>query len=98
MITRAGSAVIAKTRDALEQIDQIKMIANDYQDQMASDFRLGMIPTIAPYLIPYFLNPLTSEFPQLDLIVSESVTAELINQLGKHEICLLYTSPSPRDS
>lgn len=86
VITRAGSAVIAKTRGALEQIDQIKLIANDYQDQMASDFRLGMIPTIAPYLIPYFLNPLSTEFPQLDLIVSESVTGELMRQLEKHEI------------
>ena len=53
---------------------------------MASDFRLGMIPTIAPYLIPYFLNPLSTEFPQLDLIVSESVTRELMRQLEKHEI------------
>ena len=86
VITRAGSAVIAKTRRALEQIDQITTIASDYQDQMVGDFRLGMIPTIAPYLIPDFLNPLSREFPKLDLIVSESITVELINQLDKHEI------------
>ena len=98
VITRAGSAVIAQTRDALEQIDQIKMIANAYQDQMASDFRLGMIPTIAPYLIPYFLNPLSTEFPQLDLIVSESVTAELINQLEKHEIDAAIIATSVTDN
>ena len=86
VITHAGSAVIAKTRSALEQIDQIITIAGDYQDQMVGDFRLGMIPTIAPYLIPDFLNPLSREFPKLDLIVSESITAELINQLDKHAI------------
>ncbi|HAK52781.1 MAG TPA: LysR family transcriptional regulator [Gammaproteobacteria bacterium] len=85
-ITPAGSAVVAQARTALDQIDQIAVVASNYQDPMSGEFRLGMIPTIAPYLIPGFLSPLSNEFPNLDLTVSESVTAELEDKLLSHEL------------
>ena len=85
-ITPAGAAVISQARNALDQINQIIVVAGNYQDPMSGEFRLGMIPTIAPYLIPSFLGPLSNEFPNLDLIVSESVTGELGERLLSHEV------------
>ena len=85
-ITPAGAAVVGQARTAIDQIDQIAVVASNYQDPMSGEFRLGMIPTIAPYLIPGFLSPLSSEYPNLDLTVSESVTAELEEKLLSHEV------------
>ena len=85
-ITPIGEAILARARLAVEQADAIVQIARSHRDPMAGPFRLGVIPTLGPYLIPLLLGPLRARFPDFELILSEETTARLLARLEAHEI------------
>lgn len=84
--TRAGEAIVRHARLALEQADAIAALGHAHRDPLAGPLRLGVIPTLAPYLMPLVLRPLRSRYAKLTLILSEEFTARLIERLRRHEI------------
>lgn len=94
-LTRAGEAIVAEARRTLASAARIRALAAAAQDPLAGEFTLGMIPTIAPYLIPRFVTHLGEALPDLDVIYREDVTDRLNADLlaGNLDAAILATPP-----
>ncbi len=88
-MTEAGEAVVKHARTVLAEIRTIKDVANFYQDPMVGDVRVGIIPTIAPYLLPVIMPPLNKSFPELKIWLYEYQTHVLLEKLQKAELDFL---------
>ena len=99
LMTPLGLEIAARARPLLAAADDIVALAADTATPMTGVLRLGVIPTIAPFLLPQAMQQLRQRFPKLRLALREDLTANLITRLeaGHLDLCLLYTSPSPRD-
>jgi LysR family hydrogen peroxide-inducible transcriptional activator len=84
--TQLGEAIVAQAREVLEQADALRQLAQSYQNPLISPLRMGVIPTLSPYLMPLILKPLRKQYPQLKLVLTEELTDTLLKRLGKHEI------------
>ena len=85
-ITPVGEEILAHARRIMEQVDGIEQVARVYQDPLAGPLRIGVIPTLSPYLIPLILAPLKKQLPQMKLVLSEELTNKLLERLHDHEI------------
>ena len=56
--TQIGEAIVAQARIVLEQADALQHLAQSYHDPLVGAFRMGVIPTLSPYLMPLILKPL----------------------------------------
>jgi LysR family hydrogen peroxide-inducible transcriptional activator len=81
-LTRFGEDLSARVQGILRQVDEIGDMARAAQDRLAGRLRLGVIPTIAPYLLPRVIHALGDAYPELDLYVRETITPKLIDELG----------------
>jgi len=81
-LTQFGRMFEQRARDILRSIDDLSDLARASQSQLTGTFRLGMIPTIAPYLLPKFLRNMRKSYPELDLIIRETLTPRLIQELA----------------
>lgn len=80
-LTRLGEALAERAEDILRAVDEIEDLARSAHDMMAGRLRIGVIPTIAPYLLPALIKHLSQRFPGLDLRPREAVTQTLIQEL-----------------
>lgn len=85
-ITPIGQVIVDHARQMMEQADAIEQLARAHQDPLAGPLRLGVIPTLSPYLIPLILQPLKAHYPQLQLVLFEELTDVLMTRLHHHEI------------
>ena len=95
MLTEAGRRVVALARQALGVVREIEDTAAGLRDEVTGTLRLGLIPTIAPYLVPRFIGRLKSTYPTLKPIVQEDITERLLAQLqaGSLDAAILATEP-----
>ena len=91
LITAIGEEVVARARAALNSIDEVAAVARRRSAPLVGPLRMGVIPTIAPYLLPPILPALRKRFPQLSLQLREDQTARLLEQLdrGQLDVALL---------
>ena len=91
MLTGAGEAVVEHARVALAEADTIRAIARRATDPEAGSLRLGLFPTLAPYLLPHVVSPLRQRFPNLELLLVEEKTDVVIERLldGRLDVGLL---------
>lgn len=75
--TAAGALVIKQAKEVLVQAERIKNIVQEQKQEVAGQFTLGVLPTIAPYLLPRFFDALTKKYPQLEIKVAEMKTSEI---------------------
>ncbi len=80
-LTGFGEEVAARARDILAAVDELGDIARAAEDRLVGRLRLGVIPTIAPYLLPRVLASLAQDDAALDIHVRETVTPRLIDAL-----------------
>ena len=94
-VTAVGATILQHARRALEQAAQIEDIARARRDPMAGPLRLGVIPTVSPYLMPLVLGALKQRYPALTPVLFEEVTESLLERLAAHEIdaAVLATTP-----
>jgi LysR family hydrogen peroxide-inducible transcriptional activator len=90
-LTPVGEKIVERARVALDIVEQIKDLAREGQDPMNGPVRLGVIPTLGPYLIPFLLPTIRDNFPALHLFLREDLTANLLERLraGKLDALLL---------
>jgi len=81
-LTKFGEEVGQRARDILRLADELGDLARAKGDRLAGRLRIGVIPTIAPYLLPGVLGNLTRIAPELDIHVRETVTPRLIEELA----------------
>jgi LysR family hydrogen peroxide-inducible transcriptional activator len=96
--THAGEAIVAQARQVLEQADALKQLAQSHQDPLVGPLRMGVIPTLSPYLMPLILQPLQQQYPQIKLVLSEELTDTLLTRLAKHEIDAALIATSVEDT
>lgn len=84
--TIVGEKVIAQARIILEQTSKVKEIISEEKGALTGRFRLAVLPTIAPYLLPRFFPQLLEKYPELDIQVMEMKTQDIQQALHKGEI------------
>lgn len=80
-LTNFGEEAAQAIRQILRSVDELGDLAKASQNRLAGRFRIGMIPTIAPYLLPAVIGNLTTTHSQLDVHVREAMTSKLIQEL-----------------
>ncbi|MCW9707813.1 hydrogen peroxide-inducible genes activator [Fodinibius salsisoli] len=79
--TEIGEKIIAQAQKILKQSKHIEDLASLSDDNLRGTFRIGIIPTIAPYLLPLFLRNFRENYPDVQLVFEEVVTEELLDLL-----------------
>ena len=82
--TAVGEIVIEQAREALRAYNYIRESVAEHRGETEGKMRLGVIPTIAPYLLHKFIPTFVKEYPKVELEISEMVTADIIEAL-KHD-------------
>ena len=85
-ITPVGESILSHARQIMEQVDAIEQLALASRDPFAGPLRIGVIPTLSPYLMPLVMKPLQTKYPQMKLVLSEELTDILLARLRNHEI------------
>jgi LysR family transcriptional regulator, hydrogen peroxide-inducible genes activator len=84
--TAIGEQVVARAREVVNQTTDITELCQGFGAPLAGDFRLGAIPTIAPFVLPQLLPTLRKGYPALRLYLREEQTGQLLTRLGSGEI------------
>ena len=82
-LTEFGEAVAARVRDILRSVDELGDFARASRDRLAGRLRIGMIPTIAPYLLPTVIANLARTHTELQIYVREALTSKLLHELAE---------------
>ena len=82
-LTSFGEEAAQRVRNILRSVDELGDFARASQDRLVGRLRIGMIPTVAPYLLPAVIGNLTRTHPELDLHVRETLTPKLIQELAE---------------
>jgi len=85
-LTSAGEAVVAKAREVLAQAQDLVETARGAAEPLSGPFRLGVIPTIAPFLLPALAPKLRARYPKLKLYLREDLTERLLDRLRGAEL------------
>src|SRR5215212_8423247 len=85
-LTKFGEEIVQRVRDILRSVDELGDFARASRDRLAGRLRIGMIPTIAPYLLPEVIGNLTRMHPELDIHVRETLTPKLIQELAQGQL------------
>jgi LysR family hydrogen peroxide-inducible transcriptional activator len=82
-LTKFGEEAALRVRDILLLVDELGEFARASRDRLSGRLRIGMIPTIAPYLLPILMENLTRTHPEVDIYVREALTSKLIQELAE---------------
>ena len=82
-LTKFGEEAAQRVRDILRSVDELGDVARASCDRLVGRLRIGMIPTIAPYLLPKIIGNLNRLHPELDLHVRETLTPKLLQELAE---------------
>jgi LysR family transcriptional regulator, hydrogen peroxide-inducible genes activator len=82
-LTKFGEEIAQRVRDILRAVDELGDLARASRERLVGRLRIGMIPTIAPYLLPTVIGNLTRMHPELDIHVRETLTPKLIQELAQ---------------
>lgn len=80
-LTSFGEAFAERVRDILRSVDELDDFARSARGSLTGRFRMGVIPTIAPYLLPAVIGNLGQSHPGLDLHIRETLTPKLVQEL-----------------
>ena len=91
MLTAPGERVVERARIVLAEADSIRRIAQQANDPESGTVRMGLFPTIAPYLLPHVVPHLRERFPNLELLLVEEKTEVILERLrdGKLDLGVL---------
>lgn len=81
MLTAVGKDIAQRASAILDQVDQLKQAAQRSRDPEAGTVRLGLFPTLGPYLLPHVVPLLRSRFPNLELLLVEEKTEVILARL-----------------
>jgi LysR family hydrogen peroxide-inducible transcriptional activator len=84
--TLEGEQIITQARVVLLEYRRIFAIIDASKDEVRGTFKLGVIPTLAPYVIPLFAGDFVKKYPKVNLIIEEFKTEDIIELLDKDEI------------
>jgi len=91
--TQMGALIVEKARQVLREVEQMQALVRGEQESVEGGVRLGVIPTVGPYLLPLFVGDFIEHNPKTRLLVEEMKSSEIISKLrdGKIDVGLLVT-------
>lgn len=84
--TKSGEIIIGRARQILQEIKNLKEFIRSEKDTLEGEYRLGVIPTLAPYLLPRFLNEFLQKHPGTSFTVMELQTEEIVRLLKTNRL------------
>ncbi|TXB66735.1 LysR family transcriptional regulator [Vicingus serpentipes] len=85
-ITTEGLEIIQKLRVINNEISQLENVIQELKGEMIGELKIGIIPTIAPYLLPLFLSDFATKFQKIKIIVKEIPTSQIIESLKNRSL------------
>ena len=89
VFTPLGLELVERARTALTSLESVSEAARAAREPMGGPLRLGVIPTVGPFLLPTLMPALRSAFPRLRLYLREDTTANLVDRLSANRLDLL---------
>ncbi len=91
LLTEAGMEIAQRAREVLNEVEQIRTIARRTRDPESGTVRMGIFPTLGPYLLPHVVPSLREQFPKLELLLTEEKTGALLRLLreGKLDVAIM---------
>lgn len=86
--TDAGKLIIQKAKIILDEVNELKATVNHKRDDISGEFRIGIIPTVSPYIVPGFTGSFSVHYPDTRLNISEMQSEAIIEALNNNEIDL----------
>ena len=80
-LTSFGETFAVRVREILRAVDELGDLARASQSRLVGPLRIGVIPTVAPYLLPSMVKALTHRYPDLDVRPREAITRKLLEEL-----------------
>jgi LysR family transcriptional regulator, hydrogen peroxide-inducible genes activator len=84
--TKLGEKFVEKARKVLFEANQLKELVKTEREEISGNYKLGVIPTIAPYLLPLFLKSFVEKFPGAHFTLEEMQSEEMISRLKKEKL------------
>ena len=84
--TKIGELIIEQAKIAYHEMMKIPELIQYQKHGLIGELNIGIIPTISPYLVPFFLKSFTNKFPQVELKISELTTRACLKQLEREEL------------
>ena len=84
--TEIGKKVIAQAKIILQETNRLKEIVQEDHGKLSGELRIGIIPTLAPYLLPLFMTSFLNKYPSVRLKISELTTEDIIHKLEQHNL------------
>jgi len=84
--TPSGEVVIRKARQILQEVKNLREFISNEKDSIEGEYRLGVIPTLAPYLLPRFLNEFLAGNPGTSFTVTEMQTGDIVRHLKTNRL------------
>jgi LysR family hydrogen peroxide-inducible transcriptional activator len=84
--TLEGERVITQARIVIKEYNKIFDIIDQDKKELHGNFKLGVIPTLAPYLIPLFVGEFSKKYPHVNLTIEEYKTEEIVKLLEQDEL------------
>lgn len=97
-LTPHGEAFVRRAERILEEVEAAKREAADAQKLLRGKLTIGVLPTIAPYLLPELVRQFTKQYPGVEIVVQEDTTAQLLKMTAAWEIDLALASRPIRDA
>jgi LysR family transcriptional regulator, hydrogen peroxide-inducible genes activator len=85
-VTLAGQEIAARAEAILNQVRELSDYAHQHQGLLTGSLRLGIIPSVAPYLLPAILTEVAKHYPSLDLQIRETQTGALVEELVRGDL------------
>ena len=80
-VTDEGAVVVEQAKKIISEHKRLYSILNESKDEVVGEFRLSIIPTLSPFIIPLFLKDFSEKYPKVKLIIQESITEDIIQDL-----------------
>lgn len=82
LTTDIGKLIIQQAREAVRQVHRINEIIDNQKGEIGGELRVGIIPTLSPYLLPLFITKFMKKYPSVRLVIEELLTDVIIEKLN----------------
>ncbi len=98
LFTETGRAILAEARETLQHAERIWALAREARTGGVRTLRLGIFPTLGPYLLPQVLPTIHRRFPKLELLLTEEKTETVLNKLHAGRLdAVIVALPIPEE-
>lgn len=92
--TEIGAQIIQQARTVLAESAKLNEIIADYKNELAGELKIGVIPTIAPYLLPKIIVRFTEKYPKIQMMIWEYTTDQIVTNLKQGLLdCGILSTP-----